>query len=174
MLTLASACYRKAVLHSIVDASIRLLPQSGSALRRLSRTCASYASGPAWHIMKSRPQPFGSWTASVNCSDWPVTTGVQHPEKEEHFAVRQLNRNPNELVLVQRSGRSHLTVIRTHIFLNHLLSSVGLDNKIGGHSRQPIFFHPASCDYQARAKTCRPSTNTRRACITPKKYASWR
>jgi hypothetical protein len=30
--------------------------------------------------------------------------------------VRLLNLNPNKLVLVQRSGRSHLTVIRTHIF----------------------------------------------------------
>jgi len=48
---------------------------------------------------------------------------VQLPEKEEHYAVRLLNQNPNGL-LVQRSGRSHLTVIRTHIFLNHLLSSV--------------------------------------------------
>jgi hypothetical protein len=37
--------------------------------------------------------------------------------------VRLLNQDPNGL-LVQRSGRSHLTVIRTHIFLNHLLSSV--------------------------------------------------
>ena len=48
---------------------------------------------------------------------------MQLPEKEEHYAVRLLNQNPNGL-LVQRSGRSHLTVIRTHIFLNHLLSSV--------------------------------------------------
>ena len=38
------------------------------------------------------------------------------PEKEEHYAVRLLNPNPNKLVLVQRSGRSHLTVIRIHIF----------------------------------------------------------
>ena len=40
---------------------------------------------------------------------------MQLPEKEEHYAVRLLNQNPNGL-LVQRSGRSHLTVIRTHIF----------------------------------------------------------
>jgi hypothetical protein len=52
----------------------------------------------------------------VNCWDWPEANCVSLPEKEEHFAVRLLNLNPNELVPVQRSGRSHLTVIRTHIF----------------------------------------------------------
>jgi len=117
-------CYCERFCMPLVDASIRLLPQSGSASRWLTPASACYCKEFCLAQMKSRPQPFGSWTASVNCSDWPVTTGVQHPEKEEHFAVRQLNRNPNELVLVQRSGRSHLTVIRTHIFLNHLLSSV--------------------------------------------------
>jgi hypothetical protein len=43
--------------------------------------------------------------------------------------MRRLNLNPNYSKQVQRSGRSHLTVIKTHI-LNHLLSSVEWDNKI--------------------------------------------
>jgi hypothetical protein len=53
--------------------------------------------------------------------------------------VRLLNQNPNEY-LVQRSGRSHLTVIRTHIFLNHLLSSVASDHKVQEGDRQPLFW----------------------------------
>ena len=53
---------------------------------------------------------------SVDCWDWPEARSVSLPEKEEHYAVRLLNPNPNKLVLVQRSGRNHLTVIRTHIF----------------------------------------------------------
>jgi hypothetical protein len=52
--------------------------------------------------------------------------------------VRLLNQDPNGL-LVQRSGRSHLTVIRTHIFLNHLLSSVYADDRLLADDRQPLF-----------------------------------
>ena len=40
--------------------------------------------------------------------------------------------------LVQRSGRSHLTVIRTHKFLNHLLSSVAWNDKTQDRERQPL------------------------------------
>ena len=39
--------------------------------------------------------------------------------------------NPNKSGLsVQWLGLSHLTVIRTHIFYDHLLSSVGANNKL--------------------------------------------
>ncbi len=57
--------------------------------------------------------------------------------------MRLLNLNPNGL-LVQRSGRSHLTVIRTHIFLNHLLSSVAGNNNTDFADCNPGFYlcHP--------------------------------
>ena len=52
--------------------------------------------------------------------------------------MRLLNLNPNELVLAQRSGRSHLTVIRTHIFESPPFQCCG-NNKIQARQRQLVF-----------------------------------
>jgi hypothetical protein len=79
--------------------------------------------------------------------------------REGAATVRRLNRNPNKIRLpVQRSGRSHLTVIKTHIF-DHLLSSVKRDNKIDTWQRQSIFqrrvIHIRSSRWERRHPACR-------------------
>ena len=64
---------------------------------------------------------------------------MQLPEKEEHFAVRQLNRNPNELVSGSEVRPQPPHCDKNSYVLNHLLSSVAGDNKIVGRKRQPLF-----------------------------------
>jgi hypothetical protein len=64
---------------------------------------------------------------------------VQLPEKEEHFAVRQLNLNPNELVSGSEVRPQPPHCDKNSYILNHLLSSVGGHNKIQQLMRQMIF-----------------------------------
>ena len=75
----------------------------------------------------------------VDCWDWPELT-VCNFQKGGALCSETTEPKPNEY-LVQRSGRSHLTVIRTHKFLNHLLSSVALDHKVQAGDRQPLFYY---------------------------------
>src|SRR6185503_4306074 len=95
-----------------------------------------------------------------------------------------------------RLGLSHLTVIYTHMLLDHLLSSVEENNKKEVRSRQSVFFDgderigqwpdreegvSISTTPSSRSSYCPdlananlPDVKTRHACSTPKKYGSSR
>ena len=72
------------------------------------------------------------------------------PEKEEHFAVRQLNPNPNELVSGSEVRPQPPHCDKNSYIFDHLLSSVGGHNKIQQWTRQMFLFQLISlCSAEA-------------------------
>src|SRR5689334_21895380 len=77
----------------------------------------------------------GPWTAPVNCWDWPEADCVPS-RKEEHYAVRRPNQNPNELAGSEVRPQPPHCDKNSYIFLNHLLSSVASHDKGEERERQ--------------------------------------